>query len=51
MAKIPDCQEVIFENSGHLSNLTESELFNQAVIDFCRRIENDATRLAGSALD
>ena len=40
MTQIPDCQEVVFENSGHLSNLTEPRLFNQAVVEFCRRIEN-----------
>lgn len=51
LARIPDCHEVIFENSGHLSNLTEPALFNQAVIDFCRRIESDKASSARGALD
>lgn len=51
MERIPDCREVIFENSGHLSNLTEPALFNQAVINFCRRIERDNSPSAGGTLD
>ncbi len=29
-------REIIFHDSGHLSNLTEPEAFNRAVRDFCR---------------
>ena len=36
MRHIPDCREVVFENSGHLSNLAEADAYNRTVIDFCR---------------
>ncbi len=41
--RIPNCREVIFRESGHLCNLTEPDLYNKAVIDFCRSVEQDAS--------
>jgi pimeloyl-ACP methyl ester carboxylesterase len=32
---LPDCREIVFANSGHLSNLAEAELYNREVADFC----------------
>lgn len=37
---LPDVREVILANSGHLSNLTETEKYNQTIIDFCNEIES-----------
>jgi len=51
LARIPKCREVIFENSGHLSNLTEPALFNQAVIDFCTGIDKDKASSGSGTLD
>ncbi len=42
MHRIPNCSEVIFGDSGHLCNLTEPDLYNQTVIEFCRKAEEDA---------
>ncbi len=39
---IPDSREVIFEHSGHLSNLTEPELYNEQVILFCAGVDEAA---------
>ena len=36
---IPDCREVIFRHSGHLSNLTEPGLYNEQVIRFCTSVD------------
>ena len=36
---IPDSREVVFEHSGHLSNLSEPELFNEQVLRFCRSVD------------
>ncbi len=49
--RIPRCREVILENSGHLSNLTESRIFNEAVIDFCAGVDEAAPSSGGGALD
>lgn len=37
---IPDCREVVFEHSGHLSNLTEPDLYNEEVIRFCNAVDS-----------
>ncbi len=36
---IPDSREFIFEHSGHLSNLTEQDLYNEQVIRFCTGVD------------
>ena len=36
---IPDCREVMLEHSGHMSNLTEPELYNEQVIRFCAGVD------------
>ncbi len=36
VARIPGAREVVLENSGHLSNLTEADAYNEAVMAFCR---------------
>ena len=36
---IPDCREVVFKHSGHLSNLTEPDLYNEEVIRFCATVD------------
>ena len=36
---IPDCREVVFDHSGHLSNLTEPDLYNGEVIRFCGAVD------------
>lgn len=51
LSRIPDSKEVVFQNSGHLSNLTEPELYNAAVIDFCEGLDGRKLALAGGALD
>lgn len=51
MRRIPGCREVVFSNSGHLSNLTESGLYNQAMIDFCRGVDAGEPQSGGGALD
>lgn len=40
---IPDCREVILEYSGHLSNFTEPELYNEQVIRFCAGVDEAAS--------
>jgi len=35
-ARIPGARELILENSGHLCNLTEPDVYNEAVLAFCR---------------
>ena len=49
--RLPRCREVMLENSGHLSNLTEPRLFNQAVIDFCTRVDAEAPSSGSGTLD
>ncbi|HEX7719505.1 MAG TPA: alpha/beta hydrolase, partial [Woeseiaceae bacterium] len=36
---LPDCREIVFTNSGHLSNLSESALYNREVADFCAKAD------------
>ena len=40
---IPGAREVILSRSGHLSNLTEPGVFNQAVIEFCSCVDAGLT--------
>ena len=40
VATIPGAREVVLEESGHLSNLTEADAYNEAVIAFCRDAES-----------
>lgn len=51
MSRIPDCLEVVFRSSGHLSNLTEPGLYNAAVIDFCESLDDQNLASAGGAFD
>lgn len=39
---LPDCREVVFRKSGHLSNLSEPRSYNRHVAEFCA--EADAKR-------
>jgi len=39
MAHMRQASEVLFPRSGHLSNLTEPDKYNRAVLDFCLRVE------------
>jgi pimeloyl-ACP methyl ester carboxylesterase len=41
---LPDAREVVLENGGHLCNLTEPAAYNQAVIEFCERVEHVSRR-------
>ena len=36
LKRAANCREIVFNDSGHLSNLTEPAAFNRAVTDFCR---------------
>ena len=49
--RLPCCSEVILEKSGHLSNLTEPLVFNQAVFDFCTGVDEEAPLSGGGTLD
>jgi pimeloyl-[acyl-carrier protein] methyl ester esterase len=40
LRRIPNSREVIFKDSGHLSNLTEQSCFNRTVVEFCRVIDS-----------
>ena len=51
MRRIPNCRELVFKNSGHLSNLTEPALYNQAVTEFCGRADTGIPESRSSALD
>lgn len=42
MDRMPNCQEIILRESGHLSNLTEPGIYNKAIIDFCRNVDRSA---------
>jgi pimeloyl-ACP methyl ester carboxylesterase len=35
LALLPDCREVVFRKSGHLSNLSEPRSYNRHVAEFC----------------
>jgi len=37
---LDNAREIVLANSGHLSNLTEQELYNQSVIDFCAEVDS-----------
>lgn len=49
--KIPGATEIAFAESGHLCNLTESEVYNEAVLDFCQNADQGPGRLSGGADD
>lgn len=50
-SRIPDCHEVVFHSSGHLSNLTEPDRYNAAIIEFCEGLSAKHLALAGGAVD
>lgn len=39
---VPDSREIIFEQSGHMCNLTEPELYNRCVEEFCKEVDGNA---------
>lgn len=41
LKRVANCREIVFKQSGHLSNLTEPEAFNRAVSDFCHSIDRN----------
>jgi pimeloyl-ACP methyl ester carboxylesterase len=43
-SRVANCVSLQLENSGHLSNLTEPDRYNHAVLTFCEKVE--ATRVA-----
>jgi len=47
LASLPKAREILFRDSGHLSNVTEAQRYNRAVLDFCLAVERDAS--GGSA--
>ncbi len=49
LESMPRGQEIIFEHSGHLSNLTEESAYNRQVAAFCASVDGDA--LEREALD
>ena len=48
---IPDSREIVFEHSGHLSNLTEPDLYNEQVIRFCAGVDENAPSSGRGTLD
>lgn len=40
LARLPDCREVLLDGAGHLSNLTAAAEYNDAVRNFCLRVES-----------
>ena len=48
---IPNAREVIFHDSGHLSNLTEATRYNRVVIDFCTGVDSGTAASSGPAQD
>lgn len=40
LESLPDARELVLPHSGHLSNLTEPETYNAAVIDFCAEVDS-----------
>jgi len=51
VSRIPDCHELVFQRSGHLSNLTEAEAYNASIIRFCEDLNDNDLTLAGGAFD
>jgi pimeloyl-ACP methyl ester carboxylesterase len=39
-ARLPQAREVVFVDSGHLSNVTEPERYNREVLSFCQAVES-----------
>lgn len=48
---VPDIKEIVFEHSGHMCNLTEPELYNSSVEEFCKEVDRNAQILGSDALD
>ncbi|MEX0976541.1 MAG: alpha/beta hydrolase [Woeseia sp.] len=48
---LPDCREIVFANSGHLSNLSEAALYNREVADFCAKADAKWPGSGTGALD
>jgi pimeloyl-ACP methyl ester carboxylesterase len=48
---LPQAREVLLAGSGHLSNLTEPEAYNAAVIEFCRGVDGRPERSEAGAHD
>jgi pimeloyl-ACP methyl ester carboxylesterase len=42
LESLPDGEEIVFEHSGHLCNLTEEHAYNLQVADFCARVDGDS---------
>ena len=51
LRRIPECREVVFDHSGHLSNLSEPERYNQTVVDFCTSVDQGPALSASGTLD
>lgn len=41
LESLPRGEEIVFEHSGHLSNLTEEHAYNRQVAAFCARVDGD----------
>lgn len=48
---MPDCRQVLFEHSGHLSNLSEPEAYNRHVLRFCARVDAEPRASGAGGLD
>ncbi len=48
---LPDCREIVFTDSGHLSNLSEAERYNREVADFCAMADAKWSGSGTRALD
>jgi len=44
LESIPRSREIVFEHSGHLSNLTEEKRYNRTVAEFCASADADAEK-------
>lgn len=42
LESLPHGEEIVFEHSGHLCNLTEEHAYNLQVADFCARVDGDS---------
>lgn len=48
---MPDCRQVLLEQSGHLSNLSEPEAYNRHVSGFCARVDGQRPASGAGGLD
>ena len=48
---MPDCRQVTFAGSGHLSNLAEAAAYNRQVLEFCARVDAERPPSGAGALD